>query len=55
MSDKQNKHFKLAKRIISRWPKWKQAIGLSSLRNTCGRCGNLLHQTGVCNRCDLEL
>ncbi len=59
------KHFVLASKIISRWPKWKQAIGLSSLRNTdnkyydrhidkCSKCGSVsvLHQAGVCNKCD---
>ena len=41
--------------IISRWPRWKQKVGLTPMKNTCNRCGDLLHQTGICNRCDLEL
>lgn len=43
------KHFKLARRIIASWPKWKQAIGFAPMRNTnvassthsvCGFCEN---------------
>ncbi len=31
--EKKNKHFEHAKKIISKWPKWKQEVGFPPMSN----------------------